>query len=98
MSTKGPWEVCEDGFSIYSPAESKSVTTNILGVKRGLIVGSENIIRAAKDVKLISAAPELLAELKSMVNLFDRSLPESSIGRTYCDRAKAAIAKAEGGK
>lgn len=38
---------------------------------------------------------ELLAASKSMLHIFDRGLPESSIGRNVCDEMKAAVAKAE---
>lgn len=45
---------------------------------------------------LIAAAPELLEALKAMLNIFDRGLPENSIGERNCNQAKAAIQKAEG--
>lgn len=41
--------------------------------------------------KLIEYAPSLLNELKAMVNLFDRDLPEGSIGIKACDDAKFLI-------
>lgn len=41
--------------------------------------------------KLIEHAPSLLNELKAMVNLFDRNLPEGSIGRKACDDANFLI-------
>ena len=38
----------------------------------------------------------LLEALESMLNIFDRDLPNPSIGRRVCDEAHAAIAAAKG--
>ena len=45
---------------------------------------------------LVAAAPQLLEELRGMLHIFDRNLPEGSIGADQCVLARSAIDKAIG--
>jgi hypothetical protein len=47
------------------------------------------------NARLIAAAPDLLEALRGMIYIFDRELPDASIGKMFADAARAAIKKAE---
>ena len=42
------------------------------------------------------AAPALYEALKDLLNIFDRDLPEGTIGWHTCNRATKALSRAEG--
>jgi hypothetical protein len=48
------------------------------------------------NVRLMAAAPELLDACKTLLHIFDRGLGADTIGRKFCDDARAAIQKATG--
>lgn len=60
-----------------------------------------NVTEIAKSAMLMhnnpryKAVDDLHEALKGMLNVFDRGLPSSSIGRTTCDTGIKALAKAD---
>ena len=53
-----------------------------------------NIEEMHANAKLIAAAPDLLEALQSMLKMYDRHLPENTMGGIICNKAKKAIEKA----
>lgn len=95
--TLGPW-INEGGNSkgqrcIYSLRGDDVVF--IAGVEIP-IHDTDNLTKheAEANAKLIASAPDLLKALTRMLNMFDRLLPEKSIGAEVCNEAKEAISKA----
>ena len=89
--TPGPWELVSlsgygSPFSVRMPyiAETAEPNQTHYGVQS---------IRRREDALLIVASPELLEILKDVVAT---CAPVSSMARTYVERARAVIAKAEG--
>lgn len=52
---------------------------------------NKTIIDAAQALQ--DKNKELEKALKSMLNIFDRNLPEATVGRICCDKAKNALNK-----
>jgi len=55
----------------------------------------DGIERKLADAALASASHELRSACRDMLFLFDRGLPNTSIGRSVCDAAISAIEKAD---
>lgn len=92
--TPGPWRVHQVQLIGTTDAENivHSVEASPMGqpaIVAPEIWGSSNAMRLA-NARLIAAGPELLQALKEVVAIADRRTVEF-------DRARAAIAKAEGG-
>ena len=88
--TPGPWEIGagdENSFGIFGL--DGNVRPCLASVWQGHYEGDRREIEAEINARLIVAAPELLAALKSLVD------PTSDRIKAYED-ARAAIAKAEG--
>ena len=79
--TPGPWELIELGYGIS--------VGNVAWIGFGTAHSREE---HAANARLIAAAPELLKELKAIVAGIEPALDEPQV----LDKAKAAIAKAEG--
>ena len=100
--TPGPWRLEAD------PAHFDSLTTVTGGQRMNAqphawpaypltaqVGGMAALHEMQANARLIAAAPELLAALKGMLEVFG---DEFGIGdSSVCDDARAAIAKAEGG-
>jgi len=86
--TPKPWLVAGDSITAPSLHQQDCIVEHVYGPKANAL--------------LIAAAPELLGALKSLLALDDNTSPfggeiqQDRIERTI-DRARAAIAKAEGG-
>jgi hypothetical protein len=90
--TKGEWKLKEE-FVKSDLLNPQWYTVWSDGFKIAEI-DTDRCIGAKENAKLIAAAPELLEALQSMLKIFDRGLPESSIGKAFCDKAKNVINKA----
>jgi hypothetical protein len=84
--TPGPWKATADPYS--------DVVVDAAGVELCVMVGSGP---QADNARLIAAAPELLEALRDLVQLEADGRAESESAIEYWERARAAIAKAEGG-
>jgi hypothetical protein len=82
--TPGPWKACRDICHFDTLSEVKSDTGLIVAEVGGIGVEDQ-----AANTRLIAAAPELLEALQEIVTITDRK-------HDAWDRAKAAIAAAEG--
>lgn len=78
--TPGPWSV--GGFGLYVVEDGEKL--RVAAVER------------AEDVALVAAAPEMLEALKAMLSGIGPDGYVPSAGKTATDRARAAVAKAEG--
>lgn len=95
--TPGPWCMGRKGNEcrIYADRDQHAIArtygTGLNGIGVCELTGPEN----KADARLIAAAPELLAALKGMLEVFgdEFGMGDSSV----CDDARAAIAKVEGG-
>jgi len=85
--TPGPWK--QEGYRLFANQFAKPEYP-IHAPKRGLIAKSFK----EEDARLIASAPELLEALKDL--LADEG--EDFIRSRFWDKARAAIAKAEGGE
>lgn len=92
--TKGEWSACclkDRPHFVFG--ESGHITICGLYQKQEMLNDlSDEELRA--NAKLIAAAPDLLEALNSMLNIFNRDLPEGSIGEMTCNKAINAIKKA----
>jgi hypothetical protein len=86
--TPGPWRFqyspYEDGFAFSHIKAGDGLYPD--GFRIDAIIGEA-------DARLIAAAPDLLAELKNIAAICSVAAPEHDLA---LDRARAAIAKAEG--
>lgn len=86
--TPGPWRSCERGdYSDYHGASV--VIVSPVADMRVAVVHHHGTSEADANASLIAAAPELLAALKEVVRISNRN-------HAAWDKARAAIAKAEG--
>jgi hypothetical protein len=98
--TPGPWSITEhnrsDGKglarSIWPDDRSGRVCGKIADVSRNAIV-SDN--ESAANARLIAAAPDMAAVLKSLIEFWDNVTPVHP-GAEIVDDARAAIAKSTG--
>lgn len=98
--TPGPWLVIKGSACDENSAYDFTVGQDVPDGHEGHVVATH--IESGDDVRLISAAPDLLAALKGMerwaAEVFD-GYPPSTASRyadTFREAARAAIAKAEG--
>ena len=93
---EGTWKVGAD------EAGRAIVYTGILGVDGWQLVCRPNPLRgdssATSVAHLISAAPDLLLELKSLLRHFDEAVDHIPEYMAMADDARSAVAKAEGGE
>lgn len=96
--TPGPWRVTEmcgqatsprDGYFV-SLVDSLGVRSDIATVRRCPTINAGEV---AANARLIAAAPELYEALKELVSTIDAL---GTQGGNKMERARAAIAKAEG--
>jgi hypothetical protein len=87
--TPGPW------FAKADP-NSSSRDDWVIGIEGGTI--DEVAVCSKRDAALIAASPDLLAALRSIVNLWDHHASAHGDGTIFPLHvaARAAIAKAEG--
>lgn len=90
--TKGNWYIEKEKHFILILAEGENQITDIT-VPKDLndLNGREE---SEANAKLIASAPDLLEALQSMLKMYDRHLPENTMGGIICDKAKKAIEKA----
>lgn len=95
--TKGEWIVDheESGYNehhqLCTPISRKDKSyPYIIGICD--VYGDDEEAKA--NAKLIAIAPDLLEALQSMVFIFNRDLPDGSIGQMACDKSIKAIEKA----
>lgn len=106
--TPGPWEAI-DNRQVVTVAEVETGRTYGYGCENDFVCDLNdgeyheyrNEKEQAANARLIAAAPELLAELKCVLASFADeprigSVHADKIRRAWFDRARAAIAKAEG--
>ena len=94
--TPGPWRVAgEDKNFVYALSQSGANSFWAHVQSAGIDRITEN--EKAANARLIAAAPDMLEALTALLARFDDN-PELSelIGRVEIERARAAIAKAEG--
>lgn len=91
--TPGPWFVCPDGLTVCD----KRVWFDEAGARHGDTPNMVIKAMSAADAALISAAPELLGTLSSIVERIDAEHGSPTFHRAELDAARAAIAKAAGG-
>ena len=94
--TPGPWDVDDDTMEIFSitPGHSTGWIAKVLGNDdNGRPLTAEEM---ESNARLIAAAPEMLKELKFLVEQFEEAVDWVPEYTAMADRAKAAIAKAEG--
>jgi hypothetical protein len=93
---EGTWKVGVDD------AGRAIVYTGILGVDGWQLVCRPNPLRvdssATSVAHLISAAPDLLLALKSLIRNFDDAVDHIPEYTALADDARSAVAKAEGGE
>jgi hypothetical protein len=87
--TLGPWYVNGDCIEADGPDGPRDITVAVATATRR---GYDD----TADARLIAAAPELLRELKYLVEEFAEAVDWVPEYVAMTDRAKAAIAKAEG--
>ena len=98
--TPGPWFVEADGAGIYVVTETMMVASPSPMDKHP--TDSDEYIDGPEteaNARLIAAAPELLEELRLMVQQFAQYVPPAPSGGNEAwriNKARAAIAKAEG--
>jgi hypothetical protein len=93
--TKGNWILY--GYGVNDEQGEIIVSAHLRFKSKRHTVEDVNDEETEANAKLISASPLLYEALKSMLNIFDRGfVTEGSVGRTTCDEAIKAIAKAEG--
>jgi len=80
--TPGPWEALTDSYGQHS-IFAWSIKDFVCGVTR----------QCEADARLISAAPDLLESLKEMLEVWEE---DPAYGAMHAEKARAAIAKAEG--
>lgn len=91
--TAGPWAAFKragkyDGYNIHGGAGARETVIAVVKGSTGVTMTSMDEEEAA-NASLIAAGPELLEALKEIVAISDRK-------HDAWDRAKAAIAKAQG--
>lgn len=88
--TSGEWKVRHKVRGSYYIANDKLVIADIADIE-DLGSGREESLANAC---LVAAAPDTHDALIEMLNIFDRNLPDNSIGRRTCDNAYRALDKA----
>jgi hypothetical protein len=106
-NTPGPWELnpilnghfefeiyCKDNNPVCGVYCHSSILAGYGSVKDRISRSPEGQPEAIANARLIAAAPDLLEALKDIEK--GCSFPEDDVQRTIRDRARIAIAKAEG--
>ncbi|MEN6532148.1 MAG: hypothetical protein ABFD89_00700 [Bryobacteraceae bacterium] len=91
--TPGPWESL--GAAILAPAGEKGVVFIASVSHLGMHVISPTVHEQTANIRLIAAAPEMLAALRAFVTAWDECLQLEKTD-VALRLARAAIAKAEG--
>lgn len=89
--TPGPWKVCRNGNGDLCIGTNEDDPWFIAEMCLGAQGEDVPVDPAEANARLIAAAPALLDALHVML-----AATEDSIGKRFRDRAKRAIAKAEG--
>ena len=94
--TPGPWKVASDTNG--KPLEYENGTkVKVMSTDRSMFYAGIGGLNKESDAALIAAAPDTLLALKRIVGLIE--MPNyPCLDREILKQAKAAIAKAEGGK
>lgn len=103
--TPGPWVMKEYGgkdsrftFAVTAPDDNSVVAEVARVFLRTSVVNGEDIERDRANARLIAAAPDLLAELKSLLDMPAACISDDEIIENKKRRlaAQAVVAKAEG--
>lgn len=102
--TPGPWKACRahEDFegTIYDPdPDDPPGPIKRIEAKGKTVAAAHDLFEfAEEDARLIEAAPDLLAALKSVLSMpdWDGTMRTSAVRRQAKRRARAAIAKAGG--
>jgi hypothetical protein len=92
--TPGPWRVGDAAHTIFGPKQSDGS----LAVTIASVAGNARMEDYRANARLIAAAPDLLAALKDITAKLAsyEKFPDGSGNTATFDKARAAIAKAEG--
>lgn len=95
--TSGPWKVCDQytDTKAYPIGHDNGDGSTSIFAECANIGGGVNGGQGLANAHLISAAPELLEALESLVIQLGNQ-PAGSTVADYCDNARHAIAKARG--
>ena len=100
MHTPGPWTVRHD-FRSGNGELCIGVSAARIGPKSGAVAWPSGVDDAQElaNARLIAAAPDLLAALQHMVDMYQRHFDVMPVAwQTADDIARAAIARATGGQ
>ena len=95
MHTPGEWIACNGNVMLPTPDE-KGEYKLIMQGPRGYNGKKFTVPEIDANARLIAAAPNLLAALKSAVFAWESSALSGDELPPYADKVRAAIAKAEG--
>jgi len=102
--TDGPWRCNVDkrgyALGVIAPQHAKR-PGGIVSVVRDRGIGLPSSEEGKANMRLIAAAPDLLAALKSMISISDRMRNDGAHQDEVASsekRARAAISRAEGGR
>jgi hypothetical protein len=101
LHTPGPWTVFMDKQMKRAGIEAKGISIVVFGAHEDDAgIHGKTAEEALANAHLIAAAPELLLALESFVTACDTAPPIDLISHisSACKKARAAIAKAKGGK
>lgn len=96
MHTPGPWTVDPKTLAVYAP-DRHGHAAAVRVAQRGL--APLPAAEIAANAALVAAAPDLLAALQHMVDMYQRHFDVMPVAwQTADDIARAAIARATGGQ